>query len=224
MIPLKNNWKDQLQDEFEKQYYLQLREFLKNEYAEHNVYPPMNDIFNALHSTDYDMTKVVIIGQDPYHGLGQAHGLSFSVQPGVKVPPSLKNIYKELHADLGVAVPEHGYLQKWAEQGVLLLNNALTVRESMPQSHQGKGWETFTDQVIQRLNERERPVVFILWGKHAQVKGRLVTNGHHFVIQSPHPSPFSAHRGFFGSRPFSKANHFLKSIGVEEVDWQLPTE
>ncbi|WP_280771280.1 uracil-DNA glycosylase [Salipaludibacillus daqingensis] len=221
-MPLKNDWQEQLIDEFEKPYYLQLREFLKKEYTEQVVYPPMDDIFNALHSTEFKQTKVVIIGQDPYHGAGQAHGLSFSVQPGVKVPPSLKNMYKELQADIGCDIPEHGFLQKWAEEGVLLLNNVLTVREKTPQSHQGKGWETFTDQVIHRLNEREQPVVFILWGKHAQKKGELVTNKHHYIIQSPHPSPFSAHRGFYGSNPFSKANRFLNSIGVKEVDWQLP--
>lgn len=224
MMTFKNDWQEQLQEEFEKPYFLQLREFLKKEYAEQKIYPAMENIFNALHRTNYQNTKVVIIGQDPYHGAGQAHGLSFSVQPDVKVPPSLKNIYKELHADLGCTIPEHGFLQKWAEEGVLLLNNVLTVREKTPQSHQGQGWEILTDQVIQRLNEREKPIVFMLWGKHAQEKGKLVTNNHHYIIQSPHPSPFSAHRGFFGSRPFSEANRFLKSIGEEEVDWQLPMD
>jgi len=224
MMTFKNDWQEQLQEEFEKPYFLQLREFLKKEYAEQKIYPAMENIFNALHRTNYQNTKVVIIGQDPYHGAGQAHGLSFSVQPDVKVPPSLKNIYKELHADLGCTIPEHGFLQKWAEEGVLLLNNVLTVREKTPQSHQGQGWEILTDQVIQRLNEREKPIVFMLWGKHAQEKGKLVTNNHHYIIQSPHPSPFSAHRGFFGSRPFSEANRFLESIGEEEVDWQLPMD
>jgi len=224
MMTFKNDWQEQLQEEFEKPYFLQLREFLKKEYAEQKIYPAMENIFNALHRTNYQNTKVVIIGQDPYHGAGQAHGLSFSVQPDVKVPPSLKNIYKELHADLGCTIPEHGFLQKWAEEGVLLLNNVLTVREKTPQSHQGQGWEILTDQVMQRLNEREKPIVFMLWGKHAQEKGKLVTNNHHYIIQSPHPSPFSAHRGFFGSRPFSEANRFLKSNGEEEVDWQLPMD
>lgn len=219
---LKNDWYEHLKDEFEKPYYVQLRNFLKKEYTEHSIYPPMADIFHALHSTKFQQTKIVILGQDPYHGAGQAHGLSFSVQPGVKVPPSLKNIYKELYADVGCVIPEHGFLQKWAEQGVLLLNNVLTVREKRPQSHQRQGWETFTDQVVHSLNEREKPIVFVLWGKHAQQKGKLVTNDHHYIIQSSHPSPFSAHRGFFGSRPFSRANRFLTSIGVEEVDWQLP--
>lgn len=222
MIPLKNDWKDCLGEEFGKPYYLKLREFLKKEYNEKTVYPSMYDIFNALHSTEYSRTKVVIIGQDPYHGPGQAHGLSFSVQPGVKVPPSLQNIYKELHEDLGCRIPDHGFLQTWTEQGVLLLNNVLTVRARTPQSHQGQGWEQFTDEVIRRLNAREKPAVFMLWGRHAQLKGQLVTNDHHFIIQSPHPSPFSAHRGFFGSRPFSRANDFLENIGEEPVNWQLP--
>jgi uracil-DNA glycosylase len=222
MLPLKNDWKDQLGNEFKKPYYLQLRAFLKEEYRERTVYPSMYDIFNALHTTSYEETKVVIIGQDPYHGPGQAHGLSFSVQPGVKVPPSLQNIFKELHADLGCPIPQHGYLQSWAEQGVLLLNNVLTVRERTPQSHQGQGWEVFTSEVIKALNKRERPVVFILWGKHAQLKGELVTNGHHLIIASPHPSPFSAHRGFFGSRPFSRTNEFLARIGEESIKWDLP--
>ncbi|MCR6112418.1 uracil-DNA glycosylase [Bacillus sp. A301a_S52] len=222
MIPLKNDWKDQVGDEFKKSYYLKLREFLKKEYSERTVYPSMYDIFNALHATPYEETKVVIIGQDPYHGSGQAHGLSFSVQPGVKVPPSLQNIYKELHADLGCPIPQHGYLQSWAEQGVLLLNNVLTVRESTPQSHQGQGWEVFTGEVIKALNKRERPVVFILWGKHAQLKGELVTNDHHVMITSPHPSPFSAHRGFFGSKPFSRTNDFLSRIGEKTIKWELP--
>ncbi|MGJ9384022.1 uracil-DNA glycosylase [Salipaludibacillus sp. CF4.18] len=220
--PFKNDWKQQLSEEFKKSYYLELREFLNAEYAIHNIFPQMDDIFNALHSTSFENTKVVIIGQDPYHGFGQAHGLSFSVQGGVKVPPSLKNIFKELHDDLGYPVPQHGYLQKWAGEGILLLNNVLTVREQTPNSHQGKGWEVFTDQVIQRLNERKKPVVFILWGKHAQKKGEWITNDHHLVIKSPHPSPFSARRGFFGSRPFSTANKFLQQIGEEEIDWKLP--
>jgi uracil-DNA glycosylase len=222
MIPLNNDWQEHLQSEFEKTYYLQLREFLKQEYLEQDVYPSMHDIFNALHSTPYEQTKVVIIGQDPYHGPGQAHGLSFSVQPGMNVPPSLKNIYKELHEDLGFPVPQHGFLQKWADEGVLLLNDVLTVRARTPQSHKGQGWEVFTDEVIKRLNERKQAVVFILWGKRAQVKGKLVTQDHHYIIQSSHPSPFAAHRGFYGSRPFSRANDFLKSIGQKEVDWELP--
>ncbi|SES18529.1 uracil-DNA glycosylase [Salipaludibacillus aurantiacus] len=222
MNPLKNDWKEVLDEEFNKTYYLELREFLKKEYTYETVYPPMDDIYNALHCIPYEDVKAVIIGQDPYHGAGQAHGLSFSVQPGVKVPPSLKNIYKELHEDLGHPVPEHGFLQKWAEEGVLLLNNVLTVRAGKPQSHKGQGWEKLTDKVIKKLNEREQPVVFILWGKHAQVKGELVTNSHHCIIQSPHPSPFSARRGFIGSRPFSRTNEFLRKTGQTEVDWQLP--
>jgi uracil-DNA glycosylase len=165
--------------------------------------------------------KVVIIGQDPYHGKGQAHGMSFSVQKGVTIPPSLRNIYKELHADLGHAAPDHGYLMKWAIEGVLLLNTVLTVRGSEPNSHKGKGWEQFTDAVIRKLNERSRPVIFLLWGKHAEQKEQLITNSHHFVIKSPHPSPFSANRGFFGSRPFSKVNALLEEMGEKEIDWQL---
>lgn len=220
--PLTNDWNQQLAKEFKKNYYLEIREFLKVEYENHDIFPPMDDIFHALHSTSFENTKVVIIGQDPYHGQGQAHGLSFSVQPGVKIPPSLRNMFKELHADLGYPIPQHGFLQKWANEGVLLLNNVLTVRKRTPNSHQGKGWELFTDQVIHHLNEREKPVVFILWGKHAQKKGEWITKDHHLVIKSPHPSPFSAHRGFFGSRPFSRANEFLQQIGEREIIWELP--
>ncbi|MFC7394638.1 uracil-DNA glycosylase [Scopulibacillus cellulosilyticus] len=216
---LKNDWSDYLNEEFHKDYYLNLRGFLKKEYTNQTIYPDMYDIYNALHYTSYDKTKVVILGQDPYHGPGQAHGLSFSVQPGVKQPPSLQNIFKELQNDLGCEIPNHGCLIEWAKQGVLLLNTVLTVRRANPNSHKGMGWEQFTDQVIRKLNERDKPVVFILWGRHAQAKQELITNQGHCIIKSPHPSPFSANRGFFGSRPFSKANAFLQSIGEQPVDW-----
>ncbi|WP_026174116.1 uracil-DNA glycosylase [Effusibacillus pohliae] len=222
MAILKNDWQPLLEVEFQKPYYLQLRQFLIEEYRTRVVYPDKYDIFNALHLTPFANTKVVILGQDPYHGPGQAHGLSFSVKPGVQPPPSLQNIFKELHDDMGCPIPNHGHLAKWAEQGVLLLNNVLTVRAGSPNSHRGKGWEMFTDRVISILNNREKPVVFLLWGSHAQAKMRLITARHHCIIRSPHPSPLSAHRGFFGSRPFSRANRFLRSIGSEEVDWQIP--
>jgi len=219
---LRNDWAALLNQEFEKDYYKDLRIFLINEYQKNIVYPDKYDIFNALHLTSYDETKVVILGQDPYHGPGQAHGLSFSVKPGVNAPPSLKNIFKELHNDLGCLIPNNGYLVDWAKQGVLLLNTVLTVRQGMPNSHKGKGWEIFTDKVISILNEREKPVIFILWGKNAQDKRQLISATQHFIIESPHPSPFSAQRGFFDSRPFSRANGFLKKIESSEVNWQIP--
>ena len=221
MAILKNDWHDLLKDEFKKDYYLALRKFLINEYRTRTIYPDMYDIFNALHYTPYKDVKVVILGQDPYHGPNQAHGLSFSVKPGVPAPPSLVNIFKELNSDVGCYIPNNGYLKKWADQGVLLLNTVLTVREGQPNSHKNKGWEHFTDKVISLLNDREDPVVFILWGRNAQAKQDLITNPHHYIIKSPHPSPYSANRGFFGSRPFSKTNNFLKSIGKEAIDWQI---
>ncbi len=218
----KNDWKNFLNDELTKEYYVKLRQFLINEYKTRRIYPSMYDIFNALHYTSYENTKVVILGQDPYHGPGQAHGLSFSVQPGVEPPPSLINIFKELHDDLGCRVPNNGCLIPWAKQGVLLLNAVLTVRERQANSHQGLGWETFTDRVIEFLNERETPVVFILWGRPAQRKKSMITNPQHLIIESPHPSPLSASRGFFGSRPFSRTNDFLRAHSMEPIDWQLP--
>jgi len=218
---LKNDWAEFLDQEFEKEYYLELRQFLIGEYKNHVVYPDKYDIFNALHYTAYSDTKVVILGQDPYHGPGQAHGLSFSVKPGINPPPSLQNIFKELHHDLGHPIPNNGYLIEWAKRGVLLLNTVLTVRQGIPNSHKGKGWERFTDQVINTLNEREKPVVFILWGKNAQDKKNLITSPQHFIIESAHPSPFSAHRGFFGSRPFSRTNEYLSRIDCGKIDWQL---
>lgn len=222
MAILKNDWSSHLEQEFEKPYYLRLRQFLIEEYRSKVIYPDKYDIFNALHFTPLADTKVVILGQDPYHGQGQAHGLSFSVKPGVAPPPSLQNIFKELQSDLGCYIPNNGYLVSWAKQGVLMLNTVLTVRENQPNSHKGMGWETFTDQVISTLNNREKPVVFILWGKHAQEKQQLITAPQHYIIQSTHPSPFSANRGFFGSRPFSKANQFLERIGSTPIDWQIP--
>lgn len=222
MTILQNDWAPLLAEEFEKPYYQKLRQTLEEEYQSQVIYPNMYDIFNALNLTGYENAKVVILGQDPYHGPGQAHGLSFSVKPGIKPPPSLQNIYKELYSDLNCTIPEHGYLEHWARQGVVMLNTVLTVRSGNPNSHKGIGWENFTDQVIHLLNERETPLVFILWGKHAQEKASFIDTQKHFIVQSPHPSPFSANRGFFGSRPFSQTNQFLRSRGIAEIDWQLP--
>ncbi len=219
---LENDWGSLLENEFKQPYYQELREQLKREYQKTTVYPDMFDIFSALKETSYQGTNVVILGQDPYHGPEQAHGLSFSVQPHVAIPPSLRNIYKELEEDLGVTPPNHGYLVPWARQGVLLLNNVLTVRAHEAHSHQGLGWEQFTDRVIDLLNHREEPVVFILWGRHAQKKASSVDANKHKVISSVHPSPLSAHRGFFGSRPFSQANRFLEAHGRPIIDWSLP--
>lgn len=218
---LKNDWENLLQDEFKEDYYLKLRKFLINEYETKTIYPNMHDIFNALHYTEYKDVKVVILGQDPYHGPNQAHGLSFSVKPGVPAPPSLMNIYKELNSDVGCYIPNNGYLKKWADQGVMLLNTVLTVRAGEANSHKGMGWEHFTDKVISLLNNREEPIVFILWGKNAQSKVDIIKNSKHYIIKSVHPSPLSAHRGFFGSKPFSKTNEFLISIGKQPIDWQI---
>ncbi|MBB6729569.1 uracil-DNA glycosylase [Cohnella zeiphila] len=218
----RNSWAPILQPEMEQPYYRRLRDELAEEYRHRTVYPDMYHIFEALHLTSYEDANVVILGQDPYHGPGQAHGLSFSVRPGVRTPPSLQNIYKELRDDLGCPIPSHGYLEHWAKQGVLLLNAVLTVREGVPNSHKKLGWETFTTAVIEALNERERPLVFILWGRNAQEKADFIDKSRHLVIRSAHPSPLSAHNGFFGSRPFSRANQFLKSIGLPEIDWCVP--
>jgi len=218
---LKNDWHEIIGDEFNKEYYLKLRQFLIQEYKTRTIYPDMYDIFNALHYTSYRDVKVVILGQDPYPGPNQAHGLSFSVKPGVTPPPSLMNIFKELHDDLGCYIPNNGYLKKWADQGVMLLNTVLTVRAGQPNSHRNKGWEQFTDRIIQALNDREDPIVFILWGRPAATKQSLITNPRHYIIKSAHPSPLSANKGFFGSRPFSKTNNFLISIGKEPIDWQI---
>ena len=217
-----NDWDDLLKDEFEKEYYLNLRKFLINEYKTQKIHPSMYDIFNALKFTPYKDVKVVILGQDPYHGPNQAHGFSFSVKPGVQTPPSLRNMFKELNSDLGCDIPNNGFLESWAKQGILLLNTVLTVREGQANSHKGKGWEIFTDRVIELLNKREEPIVFILWGRNAISKEALITNPIHKIIKSVHPSPLSATRGFFGSKPFSKTNDFLVSINKEPIDWQIP--
>lgn len=218
---LKNDWNELLKDEFSKDYYLSLREFLKNEYTTKIIYPDKYDIFNALHYTSYKDVKVVILGQDPYHGPNQAHGLSFSVSPGVKIPPSLLNIYKELNSDFGCYIPNNGYLKKWADQGVLLLNTSLTVRAGEANSHKNKGWEIFTDKIISLINEKTDPVVFLLWGNNAINKKKLITNKQHLILSSTHPSPLSASRGFFGSKPFSKINKFLISVNKAPIDWQI---
>ncbi len=220
-VIFKNDWNELLKDEFEKEYYKKLREFLEEEYKTKDIYPDKHNIFNALHYTSYKDIKVVILGQDPYHGPNQAHGLSFSVNPGVRIPPSLVNIYKELKEDLDCYIPNNGYLKKWADQGVLLLNTALTVRAGEANSHRKIGWEIFTDNIIRLLNERKEPMVFILWGNNAISKEKLITSTQHYIIKSVHPSPLSASRGFFGSKPFSKTNQFLQSIGKESIDWQI---
>lgn len=216
-----NDWNYLLKEEFIKDYYLSLRQFLIKEYRSQLIYPHMNDIFNAFHYTSYADTKVCIIGQDPYHGVNQAHGLCFSVKPDISIPPSLKNIYKELANDLGCTIPTHGCLKKWAKQGVLMLNAVLTVRAGQAASHRKKGWECFTDHVITLLNNHPNPIVFILWGAFAQSKQALITNSHHYIIKSAHPSPLSAHRGFFGSKPFSQANNFLINTKRQPIDWQV---
>lgn len=221
MVNLGNDWDSILKEEFEKDYYLKLREFLKTEYRNHRVYPDMYDIFNALRYTSFSDAKVVILGQDPYHGAGQAHGLCFSVKKGVEPPPSLKNIYKELNSELGLNIPSHGELTKWARQGVLLLNTVLTVREASPNSHKNCGWEIFTDAVIRHLNSREKPIVFLLWGANARAKTALITNPNHKIFTCAHPSPLSAYNGFFGCGHFAKTNEFLKSISETPIDWQI---
>lgn len=218
----KNDWQDLLAEELQKDYYQELRKFLISEYTTQKIFPDMYDIFNALHYTSYADTKVVILGQDPYHEPNQAHGLSFSVMPGVTPPPSLINIFKELHEDLNCYMPNNGYLKHWADQGVLLLNTVLTVRAHNANSHRGQGWEIFTDKIISLLNNHEKPVAFILWGRPARNKKSMITEPKHFIVESAHPSPLSAYNGFFGSRPFSRVNNFLKSVGETEIDWQIP--
>ncbi|MGB6779821.1 MAG: uracil-DNA glycosylase [Planococcus citreus] len=216
-----NDWQEILGEEFGKSYYKELREFLKEEYAKETIYPVMENIWNAFEHTAYEDVKAVILGQDPYHGPNQAHGLSFSVQPGIAHPPSLRNIFKELEDDIGCEKPVDGTLTKWSDQGVLMLNTVLTVRQGQAHSHQKKGWEQFTDEVIRKLSEREAPVIFILWGKPAQTKKRLIDTERHDIIEAPHPSPLSAHRGFFGSKPFSKVNKLLQSRGEAPIDFCL---
>ena len=216
-----NEWDALLADEIKKDYYLRLREFLKQEYTTRRIYPPMEDIFNALRHTSYSNVRAVILGQDPYHGAGQAHGMCFSVKKGTPPPPSLQNIFKELKADLGIDPPNHGELTQWADNGVLLLNTVLTVREGQANSHRGMGWEHFTDRVIQLLNERQQPIVFLLWGGNARSKATLITNPQHLVLQCAHPSPLSAYNGFFGCRHFSKTNEFLTQHGMQPINWKL---
>ena len=222
MVHFENEWDELLSGEFEKEYYLKLRQFLKKEYSTQTIFPNMYDIFNAMKTTSYSDVKAVIIGQDPYHGAGQAHGYCFSVKKGVAPPPSLINIFKEIRDDLGIDnTGRHGELTKWAKEGVLLLNNVLTVREGLANSHRGKGWEQFTDDVITLLDKREKPMVFILWGANAKAKAALIHNPAHLVLTSAHPSPLSASRGFFGCRHFSKTNEFLKAHGMSEIDWSI---
>ena len=221
MAAITNDWLEPLKPEFSKLYYRKLYQTVNEEYRTHQIFPPADDIFNAFALTPLHEVKVVILGQDPYHGEGQAHGLCFSVKPDVEIPPSLVNIYKELQDDCGCEIPNNGYLTKWAKQGVLLLNTVLTVRAHQANSHRGIGWEEFTDAAIRILNEQDRPMVFILWGRPAQMKKSMLTNPNHLIIESPHPSPLSAYRGFFGSRPFSRTNKFLKEQGIKEIDWQI---
>ncbi|WP_071026214.1 uracil-DNA glycosylase [Peptoniphilus raoultii] len=218
---LKNDWTDLLKDEFQKPYYINLRKLLIYEYKNFEIYPKAEDIFNAFNYTAFKDLKILILGQDPYHNPGQAHGLAFSVNRGVKIPPSLENIYKELHDDLGCLVPKTGYLKSWTDDGIMLLNTTLTVRKNMPMSHSKIGWEFFTDRVIEIINEKKEPVVFILWGGHARSKKKFITNKRHLVIEGPHPSPLSAYRGFFGSKPFSRANKFLEENGISSPSWQI---
>lgn len=221
MAAIDNDWLPAVNAEFKKPYYADLYKFVKEEYSKVAVFPPSDEIFSALHLTPLSKVKVVIIGQDPYHNVGQAHGLCFSVRPEVEIPPSLVNIYKELQSDLGCKIPNNGYLVKWAEQGVLLLNTVLTVRAHQANSHQGKGWEQFTDSIIRAVNAEDRPIAYLLWGRPAQSKMSMLDNPKHKVFTAPHPSPLSAHRGFFGCKHFSQANAFLQENGVEPIDWQI---
>lgn len=222
MVRLDNDWDELLESEFKSDYYQRLRQFLKKEYSTKVIYPDMYKIFEALRLTSYADTRVVILGQDPYHGPKQAHGLAFSVQKGIAIPPSLLNIYKELESDCGCYIPNNGYLVPWADQGVLLLNASLTVVAGLANSHRGMGWEIFTDSIIKRLNKKESPLVFLLWGNKARAKASLVDNPNHLILASAHPSPLSAHRGFFGCKHFSKANSFLKERGLGQINWQIP--
>ena len=216
-----NTWTPWLKNEFVQPYFKELAKFVHDEYEQHTIYPPKELVFSAFENCDYDHVKVVILGQDPYHGKGQGHGMCFSVNPGVKIPPSLQNIYKELHSDLGCRIPNNGYLMPWASQGVFLLNAVLTVREKQPNSHAGKGWETFTDHAIEHINEKETPVVFMLWGNNARKKSELIDHRKHLVLETVHPSPYSANNGFFGCHHFSKANAFLQQHDLEPINWQI---
>lgn len=221
MPPISNDWLTPLKPEFSKPYYKKLYQTVNEEYRTHLIFPPADDIFNAFAFTPLSEVKAVILGQDPYHGDGQAHGLCFSVKPDVEIPPSLVNIYKELQDDCGCYIPNNGYLTKWAKQGVLLLNTVLTVRAHQANSHRGIGWEEFTDAAIRILNDQDRPIVFILWGRPAQMKKAMLNNPKHLILEAPHHSPLSAYRGFFGSRPFSRTNKFLQQHGIEPIDWQI---
>lgn len=221
MVRLNQDWDGLLKEEFCKPYYLNLRAYLKKEYATFTIYPKMDDVFNALRYCSYEDTRVVLLGQDPYHGVGQAQGFAFSVNTGTAIPPSLKNVFKEMHNDLGLNPPKNGCLISWVKQGVLLLNTALTVREGQANSHHGKGWEQLTDHIISTLNQRQEPIVFLLWGNNAKTKAALITNKQHYVLSAPHPSPLSASRGFFGCKHFSKTNEILVQLGTEPIDWQL---
>ena len=215
------NFKEIIEEESKKEYFKELQSFVDEEYKNKTVFPERKNIYASLENTPFDKVKVVIIGQDPYHGEGEAHGFAFSVKPGIKIPPSLKNIYKELNAEYDCYIPNNGYLMKWAEQGVLLLNAVLTVEKDKPASHQGKGWETFTDRVIEEIDKKDEPVVFMLWGNFAKSKKELLTNKNHLVLESPHPSPFSARHGFFGNNHFKLANEYLSKNGIEPIDWQI---
>lgn len=221
MGAITNDWAEPLSEEFKKPYYAALYQKVKEEYNTTQIFPAAEDVFNAFHFTPLHEVKVVILGQDPYHNVGQAHGLCFSVKPDVDIPPSLVNIYKELRDDLGCYIPDNGYLEKWAREGVMLLNTVLTVRAHQPNSHQGIGWEEFTNAAIRILNEQDRPIVYMLWGKPAQSKASMLKNPKHLILKAPHPSPLSASRGFFGCKHFSKANEFLKENGLEPIDWQI---
>ncbi len=221
MAAIDNDWLDAISGEFGKPYYKELFQFVKEEYGKYVIYPNSDDIFNAFHFTPLSKVKVVILGQDPYHNVGQAHGLCFSVKPDVDIPPSLVNIYKELETDLGCSIPNNGYLKKWADQGVLMLNTVLTVRAHQAASHQGKGWEKFTDAVIEAVNAQDRSIVYMLWGRPAQSKIPMLNNPKHLILKAPHPSPLSAYRGFFGCKHFSQANAFLEQNGLEKIDWQI---
>lgn len=221
MSGISNDWQAAIGTEFKKPYYKELYQFVKEEYSNYVIYPDSQDIFNAFHFTPLCRVKVVILGQDPYHNTNQAHGLCFSVKPEVEIPPSLVNIFQELHNDLGLPIPDHGHLKKWADQGVLMLNTVLTVRAHRAASHQGKGWEQFTDAVIQAVNSQDRPIVYLLWGRPAREKKPMLTNPKHLVLEAAHPSPLSASRGFFGCRHFSKANYFLEEHGEDPIDWEI---
>ena len=221
MSKINNDWKEILEEEFKKEYFLKLKEILEEEYKNYTVYPPKKDILNAFLLTPYSEVKVVLLGQDPYHQRGQAHGLAFSVNYGIKTPPSLVNMYKELQDDLGLYIPNNGFLEKWAKQGVLLLNTTLTVRDSEANSHSKIGWQTFTDNIIKKLNEREKPIIFILWGNNAKAKEKFIDTNKHYILKGVHPSPLSANKGFFGCKHFSEANRILKNLGKKEIDWQI---